>query len=167
MSMRNVKGLSDIQKVLDQLPAQVEQKVMRGAMRQGANVLRDGARVELAGNASEISGELSRGLKVTVSARRGQVKARVRATGKHAHVANWVEHGTAAHQIAPRNGKVLMFNGRFAEVINHPGARPKPFMRTALEKRADAAVVAVGNEAKRRLTAGGIQGAADIVVEAE
>lgn len=54
-----------------------------------------------------------------------------------------VHDGTRPHVIHARNGTYLKFPGRngpvFARSVNHPGTRPRPFLRNAAEQvlRAD------------------------------
>lgn len=58
-----VKGLADLNKFLQQLPAKVEQSVLRGALRAGANVVM----AEAKANVPVDSGQLRDGLKVSTS----------------------------------------------------------------------------------------------------
>jgi HK97 gp10 family phage protein len=46
-----------------------------------------------------------------------------------------VEYGTAPHVILPKNKKALYWPGAAHPVsrVNHPGTRPRPFMRPALD----------------------------------
>lgn len=71
---------------------------MRAALRQGANVVK----AEAMNNVPVKSGLLKAGLKVSTKSRRGVVTANVKATGKHAYLARWIEYGTAAHFIKPK-----------------------------------------------------------------
>jgi len=146
-----VKGLADLNKFLQQLPAKVEQSVLRGALRAGANVVMAEAKAELENAGSVDSGQLRDGLKVSTSSRRGRVTAKVKATGKHAHIAPWLEYGTAAHKITAKKGKGLFFGGLFVKGVQHPGSRPKAFMRPALDGRAQDAVSAAARYMKQRL----------------
>ncbi len=148
----HVKGLAALQKALDELPAKMEQNIMRVAMRQGMNVIRDEAR----NNVPVQTGELKKGLKVSTSAKKGMVLARLKATGKHGYVANWLEYGTAAHIINPKVAKDLFFGGKFAHHIDHPGIVLRPFMRPAMDTQAQAALVATGEAVKAKLTKQGI-----------
>jgi HK97 gp10 family phage protein len=143
----HVKGLKDLQKFLDQLTPKMEANIMRGALRAGMNVVKPVA----AANIHPVSGLLAAGLKIFTRIRGGVVSASLRATGKHAFVARWVEFGTRAHDIVAKLGGSLFFGGVFTKVVNHPGARPKPFMRPALDGQAQAAVIAAGNYIKDRL----------------
>lgn len=148
----NLKGLTELQTFLDQLPAKMEANIMRSALRAGANVVKQ----EAINNVPVKTGTLKDGLKVSTRSRRGLVTASVKATGKHAYLARWIEYGTAAHFIAPKNAKSLFFAGLFSDGVNHPGSRAKPFMRPALDTKALQALQAVGEQIKRRLTKAGL-----------
>lgn len=152
MADANVKGLAELQAFLSQLPAKVEANIMRGALRQGANVVK----TEAQANVPEKTGQLKAGLKVSTRNRRGVVTASVKATGKHGFLARWIEFGTAAHFIKPKTAKSLFFAGLFSNGIQHPGSRAKPFMRPALDSQAQAALLAVGETIKKRLTKEGL-----------
>ena len=146
MSNLHIKGGAELNKFLQQLPAKIEQSVLRGALRAGANVVM----AEAKANVPVESGQLRDGLKVSTSSRRGRVTAKVKATGKHAHIAPWLEYGTAAHKITAK-GKGMFFGGLFVKGVQHPGSRPKPFMRPALDGRAQDAVSAAARYMKQRL----------------
>lgn len=146
MANVHVKGLAELQRALDEIPAKMEANVLRGALRAGANIIRDHARE----NVPVATGTLRDGLKVSTRSRRGRVTATLKTTGKHAFIAPWIEFGTRPHRIVAR-GKGLFFGGLFARGVDHPGAAAKPFLRPALDARATAAVVAAGNHIKRRL----------------
>ena len=163
MSDVRVKGLSDLNKFLQQLPAKVEQSVLRGALRAGANVVM----AEAKANVPVDSGQLRDGLKVSTSSRRGRVTAKVKATGKHAFIAPWLEYGTAAHKITAKKGKGLFFGGLFVKGVQHPGSRPKPFMRPALDGCAQDAVVAAAQYMKRRLATKNGLDTSSVEIEAE
>jgi len=163
MSDIRVKGLADLNKFLQQLPAKVEQSVLRGALRAGANVVM----AEAKANVPVDSGQLRDGLKVSTSSRRGRVTAKVKATGKHAFIAPWLEYGTAAHKITAKKGKGLFFGGLFVKGVQHPGARPKPFLRPALDGRAQDAVVAAAQYMKRRLATKNGLDTSSVEIEAE
>ena len=170
----HVKGLADLQKFLDQLPAKLEANVMRGGLRAGAKVIQFAAKQ----NVHSVSGALARGIKISTGNRAGVVMARIKATGEEAYIANFVEFGTAAHWISVREsarpGRMtrrgrwktfsistlnrmakkgsLQIGGNFigASVL-HPGARAKPFMRPALDAHARNAIVAIAEYIKKRL----------------
>ena len=158
----HVKGLDELQKLLDTLSAKMEQNVMRGALRAGMKPIRDEAKA----GAAKATGELAAGLRVSVRARAGKVTASLRAAGKHGYLARWIEYGTAAHRIAAKKGGALFFNGSAVKFVDHPGSKARPFLRPALDARAQDAVIAAGNYIKQRLsTKHGID-TADIEIEA-
>lgn len=144
----NVKGLADLQKYLDQLPAKMEANVMRGALRAGMKQVLPVAKQ----NIHNVSGKLAKGLRLSTSGRQGVAKASIKTSGPHNFIAKWVEFGTAAHTIKAKNGKALVFGGVFAATIDHPGARPKPFLRPAFDQQSAAAIRATGAYIQRRLS---------------
>jgi HK97 gp10 family phage protein len=158
----HVRGLSELQKFLDELPQKVEQNILRSALSAGARVVRDQAKA----NAPVKTGTLRAGLKVSSRISKGVVTASVKAKGKHGYLAPWLEYGTSAHKIAGKKGGWLSFGGIFAKSVEHPGISPRPFLRPALEARAQDALVAVGEAIKKRLTREGLN-TADISIEAD
>lgn len=157
-----VKGLADLQKMLNTLPAKMGKNILRGAMRAGAKPVLAAAKQE----AAVVSGELRDSLKITGGAKkgnRGQVHAAVK-TDKF--YAKFVEFGTDPHEIHPKNREALAVDGKAVELINHPGAKPHPFMRPALDTQAGAAVTAAGEYIKKRLTKAGLDASGvDVGVE--
>jgi hypothetical protein len=148
----HITGLKELQTFLDQLAPKIERNVVRGALRAGAvkellpetqaNLLKEGA---------VKTGQLIAGLKVGTRSKGGKVIAYVKAAGPHAYIAKWIEYGVRAHNIAAKTGGWLFFGGIFAKVVQHPGLRPRPFMRPALDRSGGAAVVAVAEYMKNRL----------------
>jgi HK97 gp10 family phage protein len=143
----HVTGLSDLLKFMDQLTPKIEANVARGALRAGMNVVKPVAQQ----NIHRVSGKLAEGLKVGTRRRGHIVTSTLKATGPHRSVAQLVEFGTSAHNIAAKFGGWLSFMNIFRKEIAHPGARPHPFMRPALDGQAQAAVIAVGEYIKTRL----------------
>jgi len=109
---------------------------MRSAMRAGVNVLKAAA----IDNIPVDTGALRRSVKVSTRSSRGVVSAKVSAGGKDAWYARFVEFGTAAHVIKAKPGRFLSIGGAYLTSVNHPGARAKPFMRPALDNKADDAL---------------------------
>jgi len=146
----NVKGLSEIQKFLDQIPAKMEANVMRGACRAGCKPILEQAKA----NVPVKSGELRDTLRISSSIKKqdGKVTASVKVGGKYrgkdAFYAPWIEFtGARPHSIIGN----LSINGRVFSKINHPGFKAKPFLRPALDSRANDAVIAAGEYIKKRL----------------
>lgn len=147
MSELNVKGLAELDKLLKELPAKVEGNIMRGAMRAGAKVFEDRAKQMVPVK----SGQLRDSIKVSTRSKRGRVSATVTAGGKKAFYAHMVEFGTARHFIKPKSRKSLFFAGMAKEVVDHPGATAKPFMRPALDGGQAEAVNAAADYIRKRL----------------
>lgn len=159
MSEVHIKGLKELQTFLDQLAPKMEANVVRGALRAGMKEVLADAKA----GAAVSSGLLRDGLKISMRIKGGRVTASLRATGKHGYLAHWIEFGTAAHEIRPKGGKSLFIAGAFSSVVNHPGAKPKPFMRPALDGRANDALIAAGNYIKNKLSKHGLD-TADILI---
>lgn len=147
MSDLHITGMADLQKLLDTLPAKLEANVMRGALRAGMKPVQADAKA----HAAVASGLLRDGLKISARIRNGKVTASLKATGKHAYLARWIEYGTAAHKISAKKGGALAIGGRVYRTAGHPGAKAHPFMRPALDARAQDAIVAAGEYIKKRL----------------
>ncbi|BBB65910.1 hypothetical protein UNDYM_1657 [Undibacterium sp. YM2] len=148
----NIKGGDELQKFLDQLPAKIEANIMRSSLRAGAKVILDAAKE----NVPVEHGDLRASLRISTRSKRGVVTATVKAGSKKAFYWRFVEFGTAAHGIKPKKAASLLFGNVFAESVLHPGARAKPYMRPALDTQAGAAIQAVGEAIKKRLTKQGI-----------
>lgn len=158
-----VKGLDQLQKFLDQLPAKVERNVMRGALRAGA---RDAILPAAKAGVHNVSGDLQKSLRVSVRAKRGTVTAAVKTD---LFYAKFVEYGTRRHWITSRDGKALSIGGLFfVKAVEHPGTAPRPFLRPALDTQAAAAVLAAGEYIRNRLaTKEGLDAASDVQLEIE
>lgn len=169
-----IDGLAELQRNLDELPAKIEQNILRGALRAGANVIADEARRLVPVQ----SGQLKESIRISVRQIRGRIVATVKAGGRfkvykggnaikgalyktdrgpgsvdyHApFYAHLVEFGTARHWIKPRNRKSLFIAGLLREAADHPGARPKPFMRPAFDSKSRAAIDAMAEYIRKRL----------------
>lgn len=154
----NIVGGKELAEFLQQLPVRIEKNIMRAALRAGARVIADEAKI----NVPTQLGDLKRSIRTGSNAKKGQVEAYARAGNKKAFYYRFVEFGTAAHIIkAGKNKKVLVFTARdgnkvVKEQVLHPGAVAKPYMRPALDAKGDAAIRAVTNKIKERLTKEGI-----------
>jgi HK97 gp10 family phage protein len=148
-------------KALSEFAPKFQKNVLRGALRAGMKPVRTQARA----NVTKQSGALARGLKVSTNSRGTMVYSKLKTSGKHDYVARFIEFGTARHWISSKKGKMLRIAGVngdgnsfvvFKDRVDHPGARPLPFMRPALDAQAEAAVVATGEYIRGRLTEQGI-----------
>jgi HK97 gp10 family phage protein len=161
-----VKGLADLQRALDQLPAKIEQNIMRGALRAGAKVILEDAkrRVPVATPNAENQrlyggreGLLRDSIRLTTRSRRGQLTVNITAGGDKvkgggdAYYAHFVEFGTKPHTITAGPGKFLPLGNGFLKSVMHPGSRPNPFMRNALDQNVTQSVEAVREYVRQRL----------------
>lgn len=175
---RTISGGRELSQFLQQLPAKIEKNIMRAALRAGAAEIRKEARelvpVEM--------GDLRRSIRVSAKAKGGKVQASVKAGDKKAFYAHMVEFGTKPHLIKVReedrpinykltrkrgvltrvsmrtiNRRGLMIGNNFVgPKVDHPGARPSPFLRPAFDNAGDRAIKAIGDKIRERLTKQGI-----------
>jgi HK97 gp10 family phage protein len=147
-----VDGLSELNDLLTTLPAAIQNKVMRGALRAGQKVIMDTAKglvpvgvpsmenIRLYG---AYMGALRDSIKIGTRTSDGKIVCTIRAGNAKAFYASWVEFGTKAHVIKAQNGGKLFFGGRYIDKIDHPGAKRVPFMRQAFDAQHRAALDAV------------------------
>lgn len=170
MSTTEVKGLADLQRALDSLPAKIEANIMRAAIRAGAKVIAQAA----AANVHSVSGTLAESVRFGArpNAKEGKVVGYVRAGGKgkkgkaSAFYAHMVEHGTAAHVIRARKPNRMLAVG--VAKVQHPGSKKKPFLRPAMDVHHQAALEAMREVIRKRLaTKHGIDVPAPVDADAE
>ncbi len=157
-----IQGLDELKRQLDTLPAKIEGNVMRGALRAGVNVLKKEAEAHVPVK----TGALRKSIRISFarkSQQYGWLRAHLKAGNKDAWYAHLIEYGTASYysgtgstvagpyDIRASKGKSLFFAGLFSQAITHPGIRPQPFMRPALDKAAAPALDAVAHYIRNRL----------------
>lgn len=147
MNERGIKGGRELDAALKALPAKLERNILRGALRAGGKVFLEAARARVPVK----SGDLRASLRVRTGAKRGRVSAFLKAGDKKAWYAHLVEFGTRRHWIKPKARKSLFFAGIAKEVVDHPGAADKPFLRPAFEGNADDALRAIADYVRARL----------------
>jgi HK97 gp10 family phage protein len=158
-----ITGLAALEKALSELPDKLQRNVVRSALRQGAKVIETAAKA----NVPVKSGKLRDSIRASVRLRRGMPVATIKAGGSGkggAYYAHMVEFGTAAHFIKPKKAKSLFFAGLLRDGVDHPGAKKHPFMRTALDTAANAAIQAFADQMRARLSKQGLD-TPDISVE--
>jgi len=160
MAKVEIRGLSELHKTLQELPAKIERNILRGGLRAGAKVIEDEAQrlVPVALPTMDSvkrgarAGELKRSIRVTMRANKsGQVRAQLKAGNSVAWYAHLVEFGTARHWIKPKSRKSLFLAGLAKELVDHPGAKPKPFMRPAYDNKWRSAIDAMASYVRDRL----------------
>lgn len=152
MSEESIIGGRELDALLQTLSVKVERNILRAALRAGANEFKAAAKQGVPVH----DGDLQRSIRVSVSSKRGTVYASLKAGGKKAPHWHWVEFGTAAHKIRAKSQHALSFGGTTVSEVDHPGARPQPFMRPAFDSASAAAIAAVAAKIRQRLTNEGI-----------
>jgi hypothetical protein len=140
-----INGGKELDALMQQLPVEVETKILRNGLAAGANIIRDEAR----GLIHRRSGLTAEAIKTSRSTNPGEgyVVAKVRLDRRRRFIGYFLEYGVAAHQIWVSGGKgSLVINGvPIGKQVWHPGFAPMPFMRPALDAKAGEAVQAVTN----------------------
>lgn len=155
---RNVQGLAELSKRLNDLPAKMEAKILRGALRASAKVMLDAAKARVPYTRSAMAeryGHIRDTMRITTRMRKGVLTASVK-TGKDQFWAIMVERGTEAHTITARTSRGLRVGGGGVSVVYrtsvaHPGAKPRPFMRPAFDASADAALTVFAQHIEKKL----------------
>ena len=166
-SQVEVSGLKELDDLLKELPAIIEGRVMRGALRKGQLVLSDAVKGALRQNDSFDTGALEKSIKVRFRKKHekwGWIRSYVIAGDKDAYYAHIVEFGSASfyagkgktigkpYVISAKNAKnLLIAGGTPVKSVMHPGAKPKPFMRPAFDLYSGAAIDAVVNYLEQRI----------------
>jgi len=171
--MPKVRGRSEVKAFIGKLPGEIERKLLRGAARAAAKVVAEEAQ------ARSISDEVSAAVKVgRTKVEPGRVVVKVQVKGPGSYIAPWLEYGTAPHFISVDdrqragmsvrriNQKVreaggdgsLVINGKFVgATVFHPGARPHPFLRPALDVKQGEAIAAAQTYINSRVSRRGIK----------
>lgn len=161
-----IKGGKELDAFLAQFPLKVQRQVLRNALRRGANVIRDEARLL----APKKTGKMAKSIKTDTRTENGLPVARVRLKGKGAYRGVFMEYGVAPHIISAegnlsasamnrRNKKreALKIGEVYVGKVQHPGVAPRPFMRPALDNKANEAINAVGQYIHQWMQVGSLQ----------
>jgi HK97 gp10 family phage protein len=139
-----VTGLADVLDRLSQIGGSLETQAIKSGLTAGAAIVRDEARR----NVPRKSGKLAKAI-VSGSPRKLQ-DGNYSITNDHAFIGLFLEFGAAAHMIGRKSGKgviggstVLKVGDRFVSgPVQHPGIAPRPFMRPALDTKAEEVIQA-------------------------
>jgi HK97 gp10 family phage protein len=170
--MPTVRGKAEVAAFIARVPTDLETKVLRGAARAAANVVADEARER------SISEQVTNAIKVATSKEETRVVAKVQVKGEGAFIAPWLEYGTAPHFISvaedqrqgmgirrinqkQKEGSLVIGDKFVGPTVFHPGARPHPFLRPALDVKESEAIAAAQAYIDDRVTPSGIAGSAE------
>lgn len=173
------KGFKELDTFLKQLPVKIQNNVARGMIRAAGREYRDEARNNVNSISGDLAKSIR--VSSRIDKRTGNVTGKVKAGATRKNpggfVAHFVEFGTRPHFIkVPENERRINYrrsrklgivvreslttiNRRSLKIgsnfigptVEHPGAKPKPFMRPAFDKQSGAAIKAAGEYAKKRL----------------
>jgi hypothetical protein len=148
MSYRHIDGVEGLQARLLQLPAKLEAKILRGALRAGAVVMKKSVDPLI----PRRSGRLARTSRVSTRSRHGLVTASAKVGDSRAYYGHILQRGAQPHAIRARNKPFLHLQGDvFVRQVNHPGIRPNPFMQLGMERGTTPAIAAVAAYVRQRL----------------
>lgn len=170
--MVTVKGKSEVRAFMARAPGEIEDKVLRGAARAAAKIVADEARLRT--QSSEVRGAI----KVATRKDTGTIIAKVQVKGPGAYLAPWEEYGTDPHFISvddsqrrgmsigrinkkAKEGSLVIAGNFVGKTVHHPGARPHPFLRPALDTKEAEAIVAAQGYITSRITPAGIIGSGE------
>jgi HK97 gp10 family phage protein len=159
MDQGRILGVAGIKREFDALPDLFRKRVLKRSIMEGARVVKDDAAANVRVKTGELRGQIK---SRAARGRRDLVVYNVAVRSRSAHL---IEFGTSPHPIAPRNAvsrllsamrsaregaEAMTIGGRFVGgAVQHPGSRPFPFLRPALERNADR-VIAIAAAALRR-----------------
>lgn len=173
--MVTVTGKAEVKAYIGGIPAKM-QRILGGAARAGAAVISD--EIE----ARTPSDEVREALRTKTTTSDGQITVRIDLKpGWGRSVGTWLEYGTSPHFISlddsQRGGKgiglinrqvtendgngSLVIGGNFVgQTVFHPGARPFPVFRPALDTKEQEAIAAAQTYITKRATRAGFASAA-------
>lgn len=147
-----IVGGRQLNELLKTLAPKVERNILRGALREGAKVYAKSVDDKI----PVYQGDLKDSVRISTKAKRGMVYAGVKAGNKKAWYVHLVEYGTRPHKIKPKAARALSVGGAAVAAVDHPGAKPSPFMRPAADESHQAATEAVAMRIRQRLTKEGL-----------
>lgn len=174
--MPTVRGKAEVRGFIRRIPVELP-KVLRGAARAAANVVADEARERT--QSHEVRGAIK---VATAKGDGGTIIAKVQVKGPGSYLAPWEEYGTRPHLISvdesqrngmsigrinrlanePGSNHSLVIGGNFVgQTVLHPGARPHPFLRPALDVKGPEAIAEAQAYINARVSRSGITGSAD------
>lgn len=161
-----IKGLKELNKLLQKLPVEVETKAMRGAMLSGQRVIANAAKENLDAAGAFKTGELKKSIRVRFKKKSqvyGWLRYEVVAGNRKAWYSHLLEYGSASYytghgksvgkpyQIKPSNRKALKIGDEFKAGAMHPGVKPIPFMRSAFDSKAQEAIDTTAKFLRKRI----------------
>lgn len=159
--MATIEGRGRVSRYLRSAPERLARTALRAAARTAVDIIADEAKLLCRDD------EVAAAIKTKVKVGDGVVTGKVLVKGKGDYKARWLEYGTSPHYIsvsdAQRQGRsvnrinkqgdflTLVINGKpVGPSVFHPGARPYPFLRPALDGKQSEAIAAAQARLDRR-----------------
>lgn len=176
--MPALRGKAEVSRFIAQLPEQIERKLLPGAAKAAAMVVKEEAKERVTSDAVAAN--------IVTRSKREPGRVEVKITVKRGwalSLGNWLEWGTSPHFItvdhaatggmtagrvnrldraAAQEGRAgpgasLVINGKFVgPTVFHPGSRKEPFLRPALDTKQDEAIRAAQAYINARVKPSGI-----------
>jgi hypothetical protein len=144
-----LKGGAELMEMLDRIPDRLGRNIVRGALRAGAKVVADEAKIRV--GSARIAKQIKVGSRASGTVISSKVSVR-EAKGTLGFVAWFLEYGVAPHWIRPkRKGGLELAENVVRGEVHHPGFGAKPFLRPALDARAAEAINVMGEYIGARL----------------
>lgn len=161
----NENAWRELEKLMQEVGPKLAKKGLKKALRESAKPIIKDARGKVPTRSKALKKSL--GQKVRTNNRRGVGYSIVGARSKWttyqgnkvnpAYYAHLVEFGTRRHLISPKSEKgsvgTLRVGQSFVKgAVQHPGSRPRPFLRPAWDRNRRRAMITMGNVLGRELT---------------
>lgn len=154
-----VLGLSDVRQKMQSLPRQLGINIVRNAVRDGAVVIQEEARRLVPVQKIRGGGVLKRSIVAESDRPKGSdtrifgrviVRYRNKAVRNPRSYAHLVEFGTAPHTVSKGSKLKGRYQVRALQYgIQHPGAKPHPFIRPAFDTKKEEALQVVADRIRR------------------
>lgn len=145
-----VSGLKELERTLSQLPLDLQKKALGPSLRAGAQLILEQAQADVPRDNGELAGSLE--IRTHVDPGIGGVaEAAVIVRSPKGHL---IEFGTQPHEITVESKKVLadpVERRIFGRKVRHPGTPARPFLRPALDTRAQDALFAMRDKLRELL----------------
>lgn len=172
--MPTVRGKSEVKAFMAAVPGKMTD-VLRGAARAGAKVVANEIK------ATTPADEVAKALRIRTQAGDGQITVKIDVKpGWARSLGIWLEYGTSPHfisvddsqrggrsvgrinRLSEEHGASLVIGGKFVgTTVWHPGARPHPTFRPALDQKEAEAIATAQAYIDKRVTRGGIAAASE------
>lgn len=139
----SVRGLAELSRKLNSLPAKIAGRVLRQAtMNATTPALKEMKRAAPKGKRAHRTykgnlvapGFLSRSIKRKSRLKGGKARVEIGVKKEAFYGVLFVEKGTRAHRIPKKGERRMAFGGRVYSHVNHPGARAKPWFKRSFIK---------------------------------